>query len=216
MAMESERLKVYGSPSALDRGDERDLEAARPADRWTEVSPGGPPERLLWLRLTSGAPGDPPDERYYADEVRPVGVDSGGHVVWDPAPGGAAHVVVHNAAEARASTHLLAVDTVIRAEERMDRASPPGMLYLADVPVPPTRPARIVSYADGAYVVQPVRREAQGFVDDGPEIGGVVNPGELWDDEAGYLAGPPDFDRYVDIFWTPAGWTILLHPPRMV
>jgi len=214
--MDTDRLKVYGAASALDRGDERQLEAARPSDRWTEVSPGGPPYRHLWLRLADGAPGDPPDERYYADEVRPTGVDGGGHLEWEAAPGGLEQVVVHNAAEARAGTHLLAPGTVIRAEERMDRSGPPALLYLADVPVPPERLARIVAYDAGAYTVQPVRRESGGFAADGPEIAGVKNLGELWEDEAGYLAGPAAFDRYVGIFWTPAGWTMVLHPPRMV
>jgi len=59
-------------------------------------------------------------------------------------------------------------------------------------------------------------------VGDGPTIAGVPNIGELWADEAGYLAGPEGFGRYVRLFRTPAqhpaeaGWTILLHPPRMV
>jgi hypothetical protein len=214
--MATDRLKVYGPAAALDRGDERQLEASRPSDRWTEVSPGGPPYRLLWLRIASGAPGDPPDERYYADEVRPTGTDAGGHVTWEAVPGGQTQVVVHNVAEARAGTHLLAEGTVIHAEERMDRSGPPVLVYLAQVPVPPERLARIVAYDAGAYTVQPVRREPSGFADDGAQISGVKNLGELWEGEAGYLQGPPAFDRYVTIFWTPAGWTMVLHPPRMV
>ena len=95
------------------------------------------------------------------------------------------------------------------------------MAYLAEVPVAPEqeqteRLARIVSYGQGAYTVQPVQRTSTGFEDDGPELEGVPNLGELWDDEAGYLAGPEQFDRYVRIFQTPAGWTIVLHPPRML
>ena len=214
--MDTDRLKVYGAASALDRGDERQLEAARPSDRWTEVSPGGPPYRLLWCRVQTSAPADPPDERYYADEVRPAGVDSEGHVQWELVPDGLRDTTVHNVAEAALGTHLVPADTVVRVEERLDRGGPPEWVYLMHVPVEADRLARVVSYESGAYTVQPVRREAGGFVDDGPTIAGVPNLGELWPDEAGYLAGPEDFDRYVRLFRTPAGWTILLHPPRMV
>ena len=214
--MNTDRLKVYGPAGALDRGDARLVEAARPSDRFTDIAPGGPPYRLLWLRLKSGAPGDPPDERYYADEVRPKSLDAGGHIEWEAAPGGLTQATVHNVAETLAATHLLPENTIVHAEERLDRGEPPNMVYLADVPVPPERLARIVSYSAGAYTVQPVRRELGGFVDDGPALSGVENIAELWEDEAGYLAGPPDFDRYVGIIWTPAGWTIVLHPPRMV
>jgi hypothetical protein len=214
--MDTDRLGIYGPAVALDRGEARLVEAARPSDRHVEVTPGGPPYRLLWLRIKSGAPADPPDERYYADEVRPGGTDSGGHVAWEAVPGGLTDVIVHNVAEAQAATHLLREDAVIHAEERLDRSGPPEMVYLADVPVPLERLARIIAYANGGYTVQPVRREPAGFVDDGPAITAVSNIGELWPDEAGYLAGPPDFDRYVGIVWTPAGWTIVLHPPRMV
>ena len=216
--MDTDRLGIYAPAAALDRGDERQVEAARPADRSTDVSPGGPPYRLLWCRIASGAPGDPPDERYYADEVRPAGVDGGGHVQWETVPDGLTQAVVHNVAEAEAGTHLLAEDQVVRVEERMAWGNPPAMVYLTSVPVAAQteRLARIVSYDNGTYTVQPVRRLSGGFENDGEPISGVPNLGELWADEAGYLSGPDGFDRYVRIFQTPGGWVILLHPPRMV
>jgi hypothetical protein len=216
--MDTERLRMYGPGIALDRGEDRHLEADRPKDRWTEISPGGPPYRLLWCRVTSGAPGSPPDERYYADQVRPKGTDPGGHIEWEAVPGGLEGIVVHNVAESESGTHLVPEDTVVPVQERLDRSSPPEMVYLTNIPAAEwmRRIARIVSYSGGTYTVQPVRREGGGYQDDGDPIAGVPNIGELWPDEAGYLAGPDGFDRYVRIFWTPAGWTILLHPPRMV
>jgi hypothetical protein len=215
--MKTDRLRIYSSAASQGQADERLVEQARPAVRVTEISSGGPPYRLLWCRIASGAPGDPPDERYYGDEVRPVGPDSGGHMTWEPAPGGLQEIVVHNVAEAAAGTHLLPANLVVQVEEQLDRSGPPEMVYLANVSVAAAqRLARIVSYDSGTYTVQPVRREAGGFVNDGPQIAGVPNIGELWDDEQGYLAGPSGFDRYVQIISTPAGWTIVLHPPRMV
>ena len=215
--MGQERLKIYANEAARDRRVERQVDLARPTEKWAEVTPGGPPYRLLWCRITDGAPGNPPDERYYGDEVRPAGVDASGHVTWEAVPDGLQQIVVHNMAEAVPKTHLVPTDTIVRVEERLDRRGPPEMVYLAEVGIAGAeRLARIVSYASGAYTVQPVRREGGGFVDEGDPIAGVPNLGELWDDEAGYLAGPSQFDRYVRIFTTPAGWTILLHPPRMV
>ena len=64
--------------------------------------------------------------------------------------------------------------------------------------------------------MQPVRRKAGGYADDGPPIANVPNLGELWDEEQGYLAGPAAFDRYVRISRTLAGWAMLIHPPRFV
>jgi len=214
--MTGDRLKIYGVEALLDRNENRGASATRGARASAEVSPGGPPYRLLWCRVQMSAPADPPDERYYADEVRPAGVDGEGHVQWELVPDGLGDITVHNVAEAALGTHLVPADTVVRVEERLDRGGPPEWVYLMHVPVEADRLARVVSYESGAYTVQPVRREAGGFVDDGPTIVGVPNLGELWGDEAGYLAGPEGFDRYVRLFRTPAGWTILLHPPRMV
>jgi hypothetical protein len=215
--MQSDRLKIRALGAELDRNEARRAAIARVGEQRAEVTPAGPPYRLLWCRTASDAPGDPPDERYYADEVRPAAENIGGHMEWEDVPGGLSRIVVHNVAEAGQGTHGLAEDTVIRAEERLDRSEPPQMVYLAHVPVAADgRLARIVSYDGGTYTVQPVRRESGGFVDDGSQVSGVANLGELWDEEMGYLAGPADFDRYVRIFQTPAGWTILLHPPRMV
>jgi len=214
--MAADRLKIYGVEALLDRNESRAASATREGRAFAEVSPGGPPYRLLWCRIQETAPADPPDERYYADEVRPAGVDTGGRLQWELVPDGIRDVIVHNAGEAAVGTHLVPADTVVRVEERLDRRGPPEWAYLMHVPVETDRLARIVFYESGSYTVQPVRREAGGMVDDGPTIAGVPNLGELWPDEAGYLAGPEDFDRYVRLFQTPAGWTILLHPPRMV
>lgn len=216
--METDRLRIYAPDATLDRGGDRHLEAGRPVERLTEIAPGRPPYRLLWCRIAGDSPGDPPDERYYADEVRPGGTDPGGHIEWEAVPDGLSGVTVHNVAEAEAGTHLVPEDTIIRVEERLDRSGPPEMVYLANVPVtvPLLRLAEVGAYDDGTYTVQPVRREGGGFQNDGDPISGVPNLGELWPDEAGYLAGPEAFDRYVHIHWTPAGWVILLHPPRMV
>ena len=196
----------------------RTVEAARPVDPAPEVGLGALPYRALWCRIAGGAPADPPDERYFADEVRPTGVDGSGHMQWQTVSGGLTGIVIHNVAEAAGGTHLVAQGTVVRVEERLDRGSPPGFIYLTFATVPPAgdRLARIVSCQGDTYTVQPVLRGAGGFTDDGPAIAGVPNIGELWTDEKGYLAGPTGFDRYVRLLNTPAGWTILLHPPRMV
>jgi|WetSurMetagenome_2_1015567.scaffolds.fasta_scaffold93763_2 hypothetical protein len=217
--MSTERLKVYQTGSSQDLTDERRLAASRPADRWAEVGPSGPPHRVLWCRVLEEAPANPPDERYYADEVRPAGLDGGGHQAWEAAPNGLEAIVVHNVAEAGLGTHSVAPDAVIRVEEWLNLSSPPELIYLANVTVSggdADRLARIVSYGSGGYTVQPVRREAGGYVNDGAPIAAVPNLGELWDEEIGYLVGPAAFDRYVRIFKTPAGWAMLIHPPRLV
>jgi len=216
--MERDAIGIYAPSVLRDRGEDRDVDAARPRDRLPDLSPGGPPYRLFWARLLAGAPGDPPDERYNADEVRPAGPDGDGRMAWETFAGALAGVVVHNVAEADARSHLLAEDTVVRAEARLDRRSPPDMVYLMYVPAAETnqRLGRIVSYAEGTYTVQLVRREGGQFVDDGDPVAGVPNVGELWADEAGYLAGPSQFDRYVPLTWTASGWILVLHPPRMV
>ena len=214
--MKEKHLTTFGNGSTPSRVAARQVESLRPATEHAEWTPGGPPYRLLWCRITSGAPANPPDERYYADEVRPTGVGQDGQMEWEAVPGGLEHVVVHNVAEAASRSHALAADTILAVEERIDRSEPPDFVYLAYVPAPSDRLARILSYSNGAYTVQPVRREAGGYIDEGSPIAGVKNIGELWPDEAGYLAGPSGYDRYVRLFSTPAGWTILLHPPRMV
>jgi len=216
--MQRETLGIYAPSAIRNRVEDRHVDAARPQDWSPNLSPGGPPYRTFWARLLAGAPGDPPDDRYWADEVRPTGPDAGGRMQWEKPPGGLEGIVVHNMAEAEAGSHLLAEDTVVRVEARLDRRSPPEMVYLASVAASGAaqRLARIVSYAGGAYTVQPVRREGGGFVDDGDPVADVPNIGELWPDEAGYLAGPDGFDRYVPLVATASGWIIVLHPPRMV
>jgi len=216
--MDSDPLGIYAPAAVRDRGEDRLVDVARPTDRSPDLAPGGPPYRLFWARLLASAPGDPPDERYFADEVRPTAPDGEGVMQWETFANGLAGIVVHNAAEASARSHLLAADTVVRVEARLDRGSPPDLVYLAHAPPPASdaaRVARIVSYSGGGYTVQPVRREGGTFVDDGDPVAGVPNVGELWPDEAGYLAGPSAYDRYVPLTPTASGWIIVLHPPRM-
>jgi hypothetical protein len=215
--MAEERLKILGLDAALLREEEREAGLPRTADGLSEVSPAPPPYRLLWCRIGSGAPGDPPDERYYADEVRPQQGGSCGHVQWEPVPNGLQDIVVHNIAEAAAGSHTLPEGMVIRVEERLDHADPPDLVYLACAEAAQqTRLARIVSYDSGSYTVQPVRLETGGLADDGPPLSGVPNLGELWPDEAGYLDGPAGYDRYVELLGGSGGWVFILHPPRMV
>lgn len=214
--MDHERLRLYDSAAALDRAEEQRPELERPGGEPPDVGPGGPPCRFLWCRIAAGAPADPPDERYYAGEVRPGAAGEDGRIAWEPAPGGLTDLVVHNVAEAAAGTHALPQDTVVRVEARLDRSDPPEMVYLTSAAAPDRRLGQVVSYDDGSYTVQPVRWQSGSLVDDGPTISGVENLGELWDDEAGYLTGPADFDRTVELLRTDTGWAILLHPPRMV
>lgn len=217
--MEPDALGIYAPSAVRDRSEDRHVDAARPTDRSPDLEPGGPPYRLLWACLLASAPGDPPDERYHADEVRPAGPDGDGLMQWETFAGALSGVVVHNLAEAEARSHLLPADTVVRVEARLDRRSPPEMVYLAFVPPAAEvrqQVARVVSYSGGAYTVQPVRREGGQFVDDGDPVPDVPNVGELWPDEAGYLDGPGEYDRYVRLTWTASGWLIVLHPPRMV
>jgi len=214
--MAEDRLKILGLDAALLRQEEREAMLPRSAEGRNEVSPAAPTYRLLWCQIASGAPGDPPDERYYADEVRPQGAGNSGHVEWEPQPGGLQGVVVHNIAEVGTGNHLLPEGLIVRVEERLDRSEPPEMVYLAYAEVQQRRIARIVSYDTGSYSVQPVRLETGGYVDDGPTLSGVPNLGELWPDEAGYIGGPPGYDRYIELFPTAGGWAFILHPPRMV
>jgi hypothetical protein len=216
--MTAERFRLYAAEDVLDRAETVRAAAGRAEPASPDSTPGGPPQRHLWCRLDEGAPADPPDERYWADEVRPAGVDEQGRVTWEAVPGGLAHAVLHNVAEAADAAHRLAAGTVVRAEERLDRREPPEFVLLAHAP--PSggdgpQLARVVSWDEGTYTVQPVRRTESGFVDEGDEIGGVPNLGELWPEEAGYLAGPGGFDRYVQILETPGGPVIVLHPPRL-
>jgi hypothetical protein len=207
--------KGHEVTTMLDLVVRRALDAGR-REAPTAFGPGAGCARTLWCRLKAGSPCDPPDERYYAEEVRPAGLSAEGHIVWEAVPGGAGDLVVHNTAEAALGTHLLAEGTVAPAEQRLDGGSPPECVQLIHVSVALDRFARIISYSGGGYTVQPVRRGEAGFTDEGAPVVGVPNLGELWDDEAGYLAGPGAYERHVRIYWTPAGWTILLHPPRMV
>lgn len=213
--MAEPRLKIQAPSAALDREDRRHATADRPRSP-AEFTPGGPPYRVLWCRLLAGTPADPPDERYYAEAVRPNGLDADGRLLWEAVPEGPASAVVHNLAEAAAGTHLLPEGTVLRVEARLDGGGPPEVVYLADAAPGADRLARIVSYDSGTYTVQPVRRQGGGFVDDGPEIVGVPNVGELWPEEEGYLAGPTAYDRHVRLVRAGGEWIIVHHPPRMV
>ena len=85
--MSTERLKAYQIGPALDLADERGVEAARPETAGPRSAPAT--RRTGCCGASAGAaPADPPDERYYADEVRPAGVDTGGHMAWELVPDG--------------------------------------------------------------------------------------------------------------------------------
>jgi hypothetical protein len=202
----------------LNRLGERMVGLTRPADRLTELTPGGPPYRMIWCGLRAEIPGTPPDERYFADEVQPQGTDAAGRLVWEAVPDGLTQIVVHNLAEADARTHAIPAGTVVRAEERLDRSDPPNLVYMIHVQAATTatRLARVLSHDGTSYTVQPVVRQPTGFADEGSPITGVPNVGELWNEEKGYLMGPAAYDRIVPLVETPAGWTIVLHPPRLV
>jgi hypothetical protein len=215
--MTEDRLKILGLDAALLREEEREAALPRSAEGRSEVSPAPPPYRLLWCQIAYGAPGDPPDERYYADEVRPQEANESGHMEWEAVPGGLQGLVVHNIAEAGMGSHTLPQGMVVRVEERLDHGDPPDMVYLACAEMQqPQKLGRIVSYDDGTYTVQPVRMETGSFVDDGPPISGVPNLGELWPDEAGYMDGPAGYDRYVELLGGSGRYAFILHPPRMV
>lgn len=79
-----------------------------------------------------------------------------------------------------------------------------------------TRIVKIVSYAAGVYVVQPVVRADDAWANDGSQLTGIHNHGEVQTDEAGYLAGPAGQDIYVPLFTAGDESFILVHPPRMV
>jgi hypothetical protein len=214
--MTEKRLAIHDAASALDRAQRRRAESDRP-DAPAEFTPGGPAYRILWCRVTAGAPGDPPDERYYAEAVRPSGLDAAGRVRWEAVPGGPTDLVVHNLAEAADGTHLLPDGTILRVEARLDGDAPPEMVYLTTYATAAAeRIARIVSWDDGTYTVQPVVRQGGAFVDEGDPVAGVPNVGELWSEEAGYLAGPPAYERYVRLVRAGEDWLIVHHPPRMV
>ncbi len=218
--MDDLSLPIYAPAARRALAEDRHVEAVRPRAETPNLSPGGPPYRTFWARILAGAPADPPDERYWADEVRPLGPDADGRLLWEPVPGGLTGIVVHNLAEAPAGSHRLAEGTVVRVEARLDRSDPPTMVYLTSTSTAAegqgVRLARVLDYADGAYTVQPVRWENGGFIDDGEPVAAVPNLGELWPEEAGYLAGPDGFERYVPLVATEGGWVIVLHPPRMV
>lgn len=211
----------YHTDQTISETAHRQVGAERPGRQISQTGPGRPPYGLLWGRINSTTPpGNPPDERYYLDEVRPAGVDGNGHLTWETVPNGRTDILAHNAAEADQETHLVPLNTVVQLRQELDQSAPPQWrhtFYYSGGPV--TRTARIISY-DGDnplphYTIQPVRMTQSGFQDEGGEITDVVNYGEIQEDEHGYLAGPTGQTRYVLMLSEGGEHYIVHHPPRM-
>lgn len=80
-----------------------------------------------------------------------------------------------------------------------------------------SRMCLIVSYQSGttSYTVQPVAWSGSAWVNDGSQITGVVNVGEVQTGEGGYLSGPGGEDIYVRLYEENGDWFLAVHPPRM-
>lgn len=175
---------------------------------------------LYWARLQdAAAPGDPPDERYLVDEVRPTAVDQDGALTWELVPGGRTDLVAWNLAEALDRTHELAPDEVVLVREELDQGSPAEFraIFFRGVGGSGSRMCRIVSYqtGSGTYTVQPVAWSESAWQDDGGTLSGVANVGEVRAEEAGYLAGPANHDIYVRLYVEGDTPFLAVHPPRM-
>jgi len=176
---------------------------------------------LYWAKLQETAPADPADERYLVDEVRPTGLGPDGALVWEIVPDGRTDVVAWNLAEAIDRTHRLAADEVVLVREELDRGSPSEFRAIFFRPVGSSgggsRMCRIESYDSygGTYTVQPVAWANGAWQDDGDEIAGVPNVGEVRDAEAGYLAGPSSHTIYARLYAEGEAYFLAVHPPRM-
>lgn len=220
--MRDRRAGVMDPLDAVLAEVRRRLRAGREGNFVAEL--GGPEQGyvLYWGRLNdSTPPGDPPDERYCVDEVQPEGVDQDGAIEWGVVPGGRTDVVAWNMAEAVDRTHELAEDTVVLVREELDRDSPAEFrsIFCRSVGGPGggSRMCRVESYSsgEGTYTVQPVVWNDSAWTDDGDEIAGVVNVGEVQGGEAGYLSGPVGEDIYVRLYEENEEHFLAVHPPRM-
>jgi hypothetical protein len=198
----------------------RRLTAGREGNFIAEL--GGPElGYTLWWGRINGAtpPGDPPDERYVVDEVRPVGIDAAGAIEWELSPAGGRDVVAWNVAEAIDRTHELPENAVVLVRQELDRESPAEFraIFFRSVGGPGggSRMCRIESYGAGAYTVQPVVWSGSSWSDDGLAVTDVVNVGEVRAEEAGYLAGPSGHDVYVRLYDEGGEPFLAVHPPRM-
>jgi hypothetical protein len=198
----------------------RRLAAGREGNFVAEL--GGPDAgfRLYWGRLnTTAAPGTPPDERYYLDEVRPAGVDAGGAIDWEAAPNGRTNVVAWNVAEAIDRTHQLAVGVVVLVREELDESSPAEFRSIFCVypggAANDSCLVRVTGYDGTAYTVQPVAWSNGAWADDGDAVSGVPNVGEIQAGEPGYLAGPSGANVYVRMYTDGGENYLVVHPPRM-
>ena len=221
--MRSNRLNVTDPMDAVLAEVRRRLAAGREGNFVAELGGGDPGYALYWAQLSaSGAPGSPPDERYLVDEVRPAGLDAEtGAVVWELVPGGRRDRVAWNVAEAVDRTHELPAGRVVLVREELDQASPPEFrsIFFAAAGVAATagsRMVRITGFSLGAYTVQPVTWSGAAWADDGPPVSGVVNVGEIRDEEAGYLAGPSGHAIYARLYSEGGQPFLAVHPPRMV
>ena len=198
----------------------RRLERGREGNFVAEL--GGPDVGyvLWWGRVKSSpAPGDPADERYYVDEVRPTGVATDGTLEWGLTPGGRTDAVAWNVAEAIERTHRVADESVVLVREELDRESPAEFraIFFRTIPGGGSRMCRVESYQglEGTYTVQPVAWSGTEWVDDGSAIGGVVNVGEVQGGEQGYLGGPTGQAIYVRLYEENGERFLAVHPPRM-
>lgn len=189
--------------------------------QWCVVRLGVPAGfKLYWGRLNATtAPGTPPDERYYLDEVQPAGVDSGGAIDWEVVPNGLTNVVAWNTAEAGNRTHQLPVGLVVLVREELDESSPP--VFRSIFCVYPggggsdSCLVRVTGYDGTAYTVQPVAWSGGAWTDTGAPISGVPNIGEIQAGEQGYLSGPSGANVYVRMYTDGGEQYLAVHPPRM-
>jgi hypothetical protein len=199
----------------------RRLAAGREGNFVAEL--GGPELgfRLWWGRVNSSAPpGNPPDERYGLDEVRPKGVDASDQIEWELVPGGRQDIVAWNMAEAVDRSHELPEGAVVLVREELDQDSPPEFraIFFRTVSTSAgSRMCRIESYssAAGTYTVQPVAWTGSAWQADGGAISDVVNVGEVQSGEEGYLSGPAGEDIYARLYQEGDDCFLAVHPPRM-
>jgi hypothetical protein len=80
-----------------------------------------------------------------------------------------------------------------------------------------SRMCRVISYNGslGTYTVQPVAWTGAAWQDDGDQVEGVVNVGEIQAGEEGYLGGPTGEEVYARLYDENGARFLAVHPPRM-